>query len=81
LAFLLGSEGGMNLKELSDHESQKRAEHEAKKTSRLNVPNGIACPNCGHEMVDVNQSFVLTSCPPKYEIRCQRCDYRDYRTI
>jgi uncharacterized protein with PIN domain len=45
------------------------------------VKNGIACPNCGEELVDVNPNEVLTSNPPKKFIKCQneKCSYAGYR--
>jgi len=45
------------------------------------VKNGIACPKCGDELVDVNPNEVLTSIPPKKFIRCENknCGYSGYR--
>jgi hypothetical protein len=40
-------------------------------------PNGIACPKCGKEMLDMD-CMVLCSNPPKKNIGCE-CGYRDYR--
>jgi DNA-directed RNA polymerase subunit RPC12/RpoP len=42
-------------------------------------PNGIACPNCGHELLDSNPTVCLTSWPPQYNTHCPACDYRGYR--
>jgi len=40
--------------------------------------NGIACPSCGNEMVDIDKS-VLVSNPPKKNISCPKCGHQDYR--
>jgi hypothetical protein len=40
-------------------------------------PNGIACPKCGKEMVDLDNT-VLCSIPPQKNIGCE-CGFRDYR--
>lgn len=36
-------------------------------------PNGIACPECGKELVDTNPSVTLTSNPPQKRVGCRRC--------
>jgi hypothetical protein len=41
--------------------------------------NGIACPNCGSELFDNNDSLVLTSYPPQYLIFCRECNYKGTR--
>ena len=41
--------------------------------------NGIACPNCGSELFDSNNSIVLTSYPLQYGIFCKQCDYKGTR--
>jgi hypothetical protein len=49
----------------------------------LNVPNGIACPSCGKECVDVNRTLQLDSNPPQYQIRCanEACGWSGSRFI
>lgn len=47
-------------------------------------PNGYVlstkiCPFCGKQLM-FNPSIVLTSCPPKRELKCT-CGYREYETI
>ncbi len=41
--------------------------------------NGIACPECGSELVDTHPNVTLTSCPPRKNIGCESCDYTGYR--
>ena len=41
--------------------------------------NGIACPNCGAEMLDSNPMETLTSNPPQKRIHCSNCHYVGYR--
>jgi hypothetical protein len=43
------------------------------------IPNGIACPKCGEELVDSNPSITLTSLPTKKSTHCAKCDYKGYR--
>ena len=35
---------------------------------------GIACPDCGEEML-VNRSIIYTSLPPKHKVDCPKCKY------
>lgn len=42
-------------------------------------PNGIACPNCGEELMDSNPMMTLTSHPAQKNTHCSSCDYRGYR--
>lgn len=41
--------------------------------------NGIACPNCGNELIDDNPNTQLLSYPPSKTIRCSECGFRGYR--
>lgn len=43
------------------------------------IPNGIACPKCGEELLDSTPNIVLTSNPPQYNVNCPKCGYRGYR--
>ncbi len=47
--------------------------------SSMNVPNGIACPKCHAELVDCDRRVLLTSAPPKYDIKCMACGWKGYR--
>jgi hypothetical protein len=42
-------------------------------------PNGIACPNCGEELMDTNPMVTLTSYPPQKDIHCNKCNYHGLR--
>ncbi len=42
-------------------------------------PNGISCPACGSQLLDVNRSEILTTAPPKLRIRCSSCSWMGYR--
>jgi len=44
-------------------------------------PNGIECPQCGHELVDSNPMVVLTSMPAQKNVHCLTCRYRGYRYL
>ena len=40
--------------------------------------NGIECPECKHELVDIDD-MILTSNPPQKNIACPKCKWRGYR--
>ena len=42
--------------------------------------NGIACPDCGKELMDSCPVIILTSMPPQKNIHCPYCGYRGYRS-
>ena len=50
-------------------------------TGQKPVPNGIACPKCGEELLDTQPNVTLTSMPPKKNVGCssEKCDYTGYR--
>ena len=41
--------------------------------------NGIACPECGCELLDSNPSNMLLSNPPQFQVHCSSCDYHGTR--
>lgn len=43
------------------------------------IPNGIACPNCGHELVDSSPFSDLTVYPPQKNVHCQECYFLGFR--
>lgn len=43
------------------------------------IKNGIACPNCGEELLDSSPHMTLASMPPKKAIKCNNCNYTGYR--
>lgn len=57
-------------------------EFNSKRHVELTYPkfNGIECPKCGSEMMDID-NMVLTSFPPKKNIKCSNgmCNHNDYR--
>jgi len=66
----------MTLKSLDrwNWERAKRAEPGPRK-------NGIACPDCGAELVDDNPDAVFTSDPPQVSVKCQECSFSGYRNL
>jgi DNA-directed RNA polymerase subunit RPC12/RpoP len=44
-------------------------------------PNGIACPECGNELMDTNPMMTLTSHPAKKDVHCPKCEYKGYRIV
>lgn len=58
----------MELISLEEHDHKARIRyHEPKRT-------GIACPECGEELV-LSGSTVLLTCPPQYPVKCSVCDW------
>jgi hypothetical protein len=43
------------------------------------IPNGIACPECGKELVDSKPDQALLTYPIQYRIHCPSCDYSGTR--
>jgi len=67
---------GTDLRSLDEHNRFALA---ANSLFMVTKPNGIACPKCGHELLDSNSTVCLTSSPPQYNTHCPACDYRGYR--
>ena len=42
-------------------------------------PNGIACPECGSELMDSDPHILLTSIPPRKSVHCPNCGYTGSR--
>lgn len=38
-------------------------------------PSGIACPNCGAELL-IDRTLTYTSYPPQQSVNCPECDYQ-----
>lgn len=66
---------------MAEADDAARSFSRSRKGGKVRVPNGIACPQCGHELVDANQGIVLTSLPPRYIIECPQCRWRGNRVI
>ena len=47
------------------------------------VPNGIACPDCGGELRDVDRGTQLITSPPQYHARCPNaaCEWTGTRVV
>ena len=41
--------------------------------------NNIACPKCGHEMIDTTKHVTFSSLPPKVPVRCLKCEFTSFR--
>lgn len=70
------------LKSLIEHNSMSTTFH----LGMLNpkpIPNGIACPKCGEELLDTKPNETLASMPPQKNVGCssKKCDYIGYRVI
>ena len=65
-----------NLVTLDDFNRQRR--EEITKANTYPKPNGIACPECGAEMGDLDSALLLTY-PSKRNIGCSKCKFVGYR--
>lgn len=65
------------LRSLASWNAERRERYYA--PAAKDVPNGIACPQCGGELVDSHPNVVLTSLPPKKDVHCPHCGHTDYR--
>lgn len=71
----------MILKALHDFNADAWRRHRECQERMVDVPNGIACPKCGMQMMDTDRRLVLTTSPPQYNIHCPACKHQDFRTI
>ena len=74
----------MNLKTLEEHNQERRLAHRDIEIRGEPHPNGIACPECGKELLDtipseVLSSEVLSSNPLQKNVRCPACGWWGYR--
>ena len=46
-------------------------------TTSLNdwQPSTVLCPNCGSDDTYINDGLVLTTAPPQYSYKCQKCNH------
>ena len=65
--------GVVALEALADFNAKRRQEHDIEEAGL-----GIACPQCGAELRDIDPLVTLTSNPPQKTVGCQ-CGYRGYR--
>lgn len=74
-AFIIGRK---KLVSLNDFNEEKRGLYE-NLNPKQPVYNGIACPNCGYELVDSDPNTKLLSYPPQKNVKCPSCGYAGYR--
>ena len=43
------------------------------------LPNGVACPTCGNELLDTHPNLILNYKPPQKHIKCSKCAFRGVR--
>ena len=65
---------------LSVHNDERYA-HWREPDSRKPVPNGIACPRCGNELLDKQPGLLVPGVPPRVDVRCEQddCDWHGVR--
>jgi hypothetical protein len=67
-----------NLKTLAEHNAIAGSSQFSMNNNNP-IPNGIACPKCGEELMDSNPMLTLTSFPAQKNVNCSKCDYVGYR--
>ena len=63
---------------ISIEENDRRVMAQIKKFED-GTPNGVACPECGAELMDTHPNNVLMSYPPKLRVKCSECAFEGYR--
>ena len=64
------------MKTLDEYNAEQRAKFTQQEGPVL---NGIACPECGAELMDTHPNITLLSNPPQKNVKCSKCDYSGYR--
>ena len=71
------------LNSLSEHNSNSMTSTFSKRIlfNQEPIPNGLACPKCGKELLDTLPNEILTSIPPQKNVGCssKKCDFTGYR--
>lgn len=67
----------MALKTLAEANAEAFARFVAAQTVK---GNGIACPDCGGEMVDLDDRILLSS-PPQIRVHCEACGFTGTRFL
>jgi len=68
----------MSLKTLEEHDAERAAIWK-RGDGNEPLPNGIACPKCGKELLDVQRAITVSGRPPKKNVWCPACDWRGTR--
>lgn len=66
----------MVLKSLEGHNKEAREHY--RDMDKYPRSNGLACPNCGRELMD-SDPMMLTSSPPQRNVHCSGCGFIGYR--
>ena len=65
---------------LDDYNVAMRKHHmEVSRSENKPRPNGIACPECGGELLDSHPMMQLANSPPQKNVHCPKCKYAGYR--
>lgn len=64
----------MKLKTIEEYNKEKQKFYDFMNNNRT----GIACPQCGDEMLETNPGVILTSNPPQKNVHCPTCKYKSY---
>ena len=66
----------------NDSELKSLKQHNDSKLTNVfgvnSTNSGFACPICTSELIYTNPNLMLTSHPPKREVRCSNCKHIDY---
>ena len=69
------------LKSLNEHNHAQSLLYQPMMQPQIPRLNGIACPNCGEEMVDDDVNCVRASMPPQIQVRCPKCNHYSFRVV
>ena len=76
--------GPKPLPSLADHNTKKESAYRRAFTApRYDVPNGIACNHCGHELLDDDRSMSIQAGfnPATTSVHCSNCGFRGRRAV
>lgn len=66
------------MKPLSKHNSEKLLFWQTLNKPRL---NGLSCPKCEYELIDIEPQIILMTDPPQTKIKCSNCNFEGHRFI
>lgn len=73
--------GGVQSKKLISLEEHNNKAYNSQPVGGPPQPNGIACPQCGDELLDISPGMVLPTQPPQTYVACGSCGFQGHRNI
>lgn len=64
---------------LAEFNEARSKQIEIQRQANVAVATGIACPECGAELIDPVSDVLFMSNPPKRAVSCTACGFSGYR--